>query len=165
MIAPLTGVAVVASPFLDQTIGLADGAFKINGQRPVTRTGPRGPGSSPAPGSPDPAGGRRKLRRKVPRVDGAFTAQPMAPAVPPVRNTSASSIGHHLSPALARPGARPRPSSSAVNKSSPGVIVIDAALPLPEARLRPGRWVPTSHERRRCARQPMPVLAVENAVA
>ena len=34
----------------------------------------------------------RKLRRKVPRVDGALTTQPMAPAVPPVRNTSASSM-------------------------------------------------------------------------
>ena len=32
----------------------------------------------------------RKLRRKVPRVDGALTTQPMASAVPPVRNTSAS---------------------------------------------------------------------------
>ena len=34
----------------------------------------------------------RKLRRKVPRVDGALTTQPMAPAVPPVRNASASSM-------------------------------------------------------------------------
>ena len=32
----------------------------------------------------------RKLRRKVPRVDGALTTQPMAPAVPPVRNTIAN---------------------------------------------------------------------------
>ena len=34
----------------------------------------------------------RKLRRKVPRVDGALTTQPRAQAVPPVRNTSASSM-------------------------------------------------------------------------
>ena len=34
----------------------------------------------------------RKLRRKVPRVDAALTTQPIAPAVPPVRNTSASSM-------------------------------------------------------------------------
>ena len=61
----------------------------------------------------------RKLRRKVPRVDGALTVQPMAPAVPPARNTSASSMQSPpasadatsvitLSPGLARPGARPR---------------------------------------------------------
>ena len=61
----------------------------------------------------------RKLRRKVPSVDGALTTQPMALAVPPVRNTSASSMQSPparaeatsviiLSPGLAPPGARPR---------------------------------------------------------
>ena len=61
----------------------------------------------------------RKLRRKVPRVDGAFTTQPMTPAVRPVRNTSASSMQSPpasadatrvtiLSPVFARPGALPR---------------------------------------------------------
>ena len=61
----------------------------------------------------------RKLRRKVPRVDGALTTQPMAPPVPPVRNTSASSMKSppasaeatrvsSLSPGFARPGASPR---------------------------------------------------------
>ena len=61
----------------------------------------------------------RKLRRKVPRVDGALTTQPMASAVPPVRNTSASSMQSPpasaeatkvriLSPVFARPGAFPR---------------------------------------------------------
>ena len=60
-----------------------------------------------------------KLRKNVPRVDGAFTVPPSARAVPPVRNTSASSMQSPpanaeatnvstLSPALARPGARPR---------------------------------------------------------
>ena len=34
----------------------------------------------------------RKLRRKVPRVDGALTVPPRAPTVPPVRNTSAASV-------------------------------------------------------------------------
>ena len=34
----------------------------------------------------------RKLRRKVPRVDGALTVPPRVQAVPPVRNTSASSM-------------------------------------------------------------------------
>ncbi len=56
----------------------------------------------------------RKLRRNVPRVDGALTTQPMAPAVPPVRNMSASSMQSPpasadatrvsiLSPVFARP--------------------------------------------------------------
>ncbi len=62
---------------------------------------------------------QRKLRRKVPNVDGALTTPPMTPAVPPVRNTSASSMQSPparaeatrvitLSPVLARPGASPR---------------------------------------------------------
>ena len=91
-----------------------------------------GPSPGPAPADqarannsrahPDPAGGRGptgKLRRKVPRVDGALTTQPMALAVPPVRSTSASSMQSPpasadatrvsiLSPAFARPGASPR---------------------------------------------------------
>ena len=61
----------------------------------------------------------RKLRRNVPRVDGALTTQPRALAVPPVRNTSASSMQSPpasadatrvtiLSPVFARPGASPR---------------------------------------------------------
>ena len=61
----------------------------------------------------------RKLRRKVPRVDGALTTQPMAPDVPPVRNTSEASMKSPpasaeatrvsiLSPVFARPGASPR---------------------------------------------------------
>ena len=61
----------------------------------------------------------RKLRRNVPRVDGTLTTQPRAPAVPPVRNTSASSMQSPpasadatrvsiLSPGFARPGALPR---------------------------------------------------------
>ena len=61
----------------------------------------------------------RKLRRNVPRVDGALTTQPSAPAVPPVRYASASSMQSPpasaeatrvmiLAPVLARPGAAPR---------------------------------------------------------
>ena len=46
VVAALAGVAVVARPLLRQPVGLADGGIKINGQRPVTRTGPSGPGSS-----------------------------------------------------------------------------------------------------------------------
>ena len=64
---------------------------------------------------------QRKLRRKVPKVEGALTVPPRARAVPPVRNTSASSMQSPpantdatrviiLSPGFARPGARPRSS-------------------------------------------------------
>ena len=90
-----------------------------------------GPSLSPAPAAQARAsnsrptrssGGtwsHRKLRRKVPSVDGALTTQLMAPAVPPVRNMPASSMqsppaSTHaakvsiLSPAFARPGASPR---------------------------------------------------------
>ena len=60
----------------------------------------------------------RKLRRKVPRVDGALTVPPRVRAVSPVRNTSASSMQSPpasaeatrvtiLSPVFARPGAFP----------------------------------------------------------
>ena len=62
---------------------------------------------------------QRKLRRKVPRVEGALTTLPRVQAVLPVRNASASSMQSPpanadatsviiLSPVLARPGARPR---------------------------------------------------------
>ncbi len=91
----------------------------------------RGPSPGPAPAAQARASSsrltrsswrtwpHRKLRRKVPRVDGALTVQPIAPAVPPVRNTSASSMQSPpasaeatsviiLSPPLAWPGARPR---------------------------------------------------------
>ena len=61
----------------------------------------------------------RKLRKKVPRVDGALTVPPRVQAVLPVRKASASSIQSppvraeatsviSLSPVLARPGARPK---------------------------------------------------------
>ncbi len=61
----------------------------------------------------------RKLRGKVPRVDGAFTVPPRVEAVPPARNASASSMQSPparaeatsviiLSPVLARPGELPR---------------------------------------------------------
>ena len=67
------------------------GSQRVRPQRP--RPGPV------ALGSPGPVGGRgpqRKLRRKVPRVvprmDGALTVPPRVRAVPPARNTSASSM-------------------------------------------------------------------------
>ena len=61
----------------------------------------------------------RKLRRNVPRVDGALTVPPRVRAVPPVRNTSASSMQSPpasadatrvsiLSPVFALPGTLPR---------------------------------------------------------
>ncbi len=56
VIAPLAGVAVTAGTLLRQSVGLADGGIKINGQRPVARTRPR-PGPA-TPGSPGPAASR-----------------------------------------------------------------------------------------------------------
>ena len=61
----------------------------------------------------------RELGRQVPGVDGSLSMQPGAQAVPPVRNTSASSMQSPpvraeatsvitLLPVLARPGASPR---------------------------------------------------------
>ena len=60
-----------------------------------------------------------KLRRKVPRVEGALAVKPSTRAVPPARSTSASSMQSPparaeatrviiLSPVFARPGAPPR---------------------------------------------------------
>ena len=74
----------------------------------------------------------RKLRRKVPRVEGAFTVPPRTPAVPPARNASASSMQSPpasaeatsviiLSPVLARPGARPRCWASVAGRISPAL--------------------------------------------
>ena len=61
----------------------------------------------------------RKLRRKVPSVNGAFTVHPSTRSVPPARSASASSMQSPpasadatsvmiLAPVLARPGASPR---------------------------------------------------------
>ena len=46
VIAPLAGVAMVARPFLGQSVGFADGGVQIDGQRPVhgSTTGGPGPG-------------------------------------------------------------------------------------------------------------------------
>ena len=63
-----------------------------------------GPGPGPAPAAQARDSNSRltrsswrtwphlKLRRKVPKVEGALTVPPRARAVPPVRNTSASSM-------------------------------------------------------------------------
>ena len=72
----------------------------------------------------------RKLRRKVPSVDGAFTTQPMATPVPLVRSASASSMQSppanadatrvsSLSPAFARPGASPKSTWRSTRSASP----------------------------------------------
>ena len=51
VIAPLAGVAVVARPFLDQTVGLADGGVQVDGEWRVVRSG----SSRPGPGQQFPA--------------------------------------------------------------------------------------------------------------
>ena len=62
----------------------------------------------------------RKLRRKVPRVDGALTVTPRVQAVPPVRKASASSIQSPLARACPREsGGRRPPASSAYRRCWP----------------------------------------------
>ena len=119
VVAPLAGIAVVAGAVLGQSVSLAD---------VESRSMVRGPSPGPAPAAQGRASSsrltrsswrtwpHRKLRRKVPRVDGALTVPPRVQAVPPVRNTSAASMQSppamaeatrviSLSPVLARPGA------------------------------------------------------------
>ena len=131
VIAPRTGVAVVAGALLGQSVGLADRRIKVDGEWCVAGSGTR-------PSRPGPATSRLtrsswrtwphlKLRRKVPRVEGALAVKPSTRAVQPARSTSASSMqspparacpresgGRRpprviiLSPVFARPGAPPR---------------------------------------------------------
>ena len=96
--------------------------IEVDGERRVAGSGPSGPGPGqqlPLTRSSWRTWPHRKLRRKVPRVDGALTVPPRVQAVPPVRNTSAASMQSppamaeatrviSLSPVLARPGAPPR---------------------------------------------------------
>ena len=103
----------------------------------------------------------RKLRRKVPSVDGALTVTPRVQAVLPVRKASASSI--QSPPARACPresGGRRPPGSSACRRCWPGqerrpspgadqpVHPDPGGGPrLPEALAR--RWLPDGDRRRR----------------
>ena len=75
---------MVACALLGQSVGLADGGIEVDGERRVAGAG--------SPRSSWRTWPHRKLRRKVPRVDGALTVPPRVQAVPPVRNTSASSM-------------------------------------------------------------------------
>ena len=72
----------------------------------------------------------RKLRKNVPRVDGALTTQPSTRSVPPARCASASSMQsppanadatrvRNLSPAFARPGASPQSTWSSTSSRRP----------------------------------------------
>ena len=96
----------------------------------------------------------RKLRRKVPRVDGALTTQPMAPPVPPVRNTSASSMKSppasaeatrvsSLSPGFARPG------GGVVHSADEGQVGSSALQPASPICNR-STWLSTTSRRPRC---------------
>ena len=78
-----------------QPVALADGGVKVDGQRIIARSGASRPGPSqqlPAHPLQLPDVAPRKLRRKVPSVDGALTTQPGACSVPPARSASASSM-------------------------------------------------------------------------
>ena len=59
VIAPRTGVAVMAGPLLVQSVGLADGGIQVDSQGCVAGSGPSLPRPGPATrGSPGPVGGR-----------------------------------------------------------------------------------------------------------
>ena len=103
VVAPLAGIAVVAGALLGQSVGLADGGIEVDGERRVAGSGPSGPG----PGQQLPAHpvqladvappeaaqeGAQSLPSRKRGVDGALTVPPRVQAVPPVRNTSASSM-------------------------------------------------------------------------
>ena len=111
VIAPLAGIAVVACALLGQSVGLADGGVQVNGQGPVAGS---------RPGLPSP--GQQLAAHPVELTDVApcagrcpgwmFTVPPRVLAVPPVRNTSASSMQSasadatsvHLVARVRRPG-------------------------------------------------------------
>ena len=55
VIAPPPGIAVVARPFLGQSVGLADGGVQVDGQRPVIVRKSGSGASGPGPGQQFPA--------------------------------------------------------------------------------------------------------------
>ena len=122
VIAPLTGVAVMAGSLLAQAVGLADGGVQVNSQGSIAGTGPGGPGlGQQLPADPvqladvAPA----EAAQEGAQGGGALTTHPKTLAVPPLRKASASSMQSpptraeatrviSLSPVLARPGALPK---------------------------------------------------------
>ena len=118
---PAPGKAVVAGALLGQSVGLADRRLKVDGEWCVAGSGP----SRPGPGQQFAAHPVQLTDVAPPEAaqegaqGGSFTVPPRVRAVPPVRNTSASSMPSPpasadatrviiLSPLFARPGALPR---------------------------------------------------------
>ena len=78
VITPLSGVAVVARPLLGQPVCLADGGVQVDGRWSVAGSAPAAQArasNSRLTSSSWRTWPHRKLRRKVPRVDGALTTQ------------------------------------------------------------------------------------------
>ena len=89
VIAPLTGVAVMAGTLLAQAVGLADGGVQIDGQRPIAGTGASGPSPgqqlpadpvqlphvAPAEAAQEGAQGGRRLDHTPQDPGGTATAQ------------------------------------------------------------------------------------------
>ena len=93
VIAPLAGVAMVPGPLLGQPVGLADGGIEVDGERRVAGSGTGGPGpasNSRLTRSSWRTWPHRKLRRNVPRVEGALTVHPSTEEVRPACSASAS---------------------------------------------------------------------------
>ena len=122
VIAPLAGIAVVACPFLGQSVGLADGGIEVDGKWRAAGSRPSGPSpGQQLPAHPveltdvAPPEAAQKGAQGGWRLDrGAQGAgrPPGAQRIGVVDAVAASQRrhdqGHILSPALARPGARPR---------------------------------------------------------
>ena len=95
VIAPLPGVVVMARSLLAQSVGLADGGVQIDGQRPVSRTCPGGPGTRQQfPAHPVQLSHMSppEAAQECPQGGWPFTVQSSTRAVPPQRSASASSM-------------------------------------------------------------------------
>ena len=124
VIALRTGVAVVLGALLGQSVGRADRRIKVDGERCVAGAGPSGPGPGQqlaahpvqlADVAPPEAAqeGAQSLPSRKREVDGALTVLTRVQTVPPVRNTSASSM---QSP----PASADAPGSSSCRPCPPG---------------------------------------------
>ena len=180
-IAPRTGVAPVSSTgqavavgsLLGQSVGLADRRIKVDGEWCVAGPGPSGPGPGQqlaahpvqlADLAPPEAAqeGAQSLPSRKRGVDGALTVLPRVQAIPPVRNTSASSMqSPPARPCPRESGGQPQPGSSSCRPCSPGPGRGQGRDGCGPVRAGPGagpgwpagparHWPPGGDRRRRC---------------
>lgn len=113
---------------LHKAVGLPDGGVQVDGKRSVPGPAPALAKSSRLTRSNCLTWSQRKLRRKVPRVDGALTTQPRTLDVPPLRigvvdavaaDQSGGTRVISFSPVLARPRALPKSRCRSTNSPGP----------------------------------------------